>query len=148
METGNRNVLDTFNSLWNGVDMRNCWNCVLISLCLAGCKGNLQENNVFESLPMGKPKLTDEQIIKAADDFISKTIDRSEYIRQVDEHNKEWLCLVAESTSSFVHEQARQLENRDYQSVLYTYRTPVLGGRYWVFVDTCTGDIITAFGEK
>jgi hypothetical protein len=90
-------------------------------------------------------------ILRAATDYAARNIEVSEYNVTYDEANAAWSATVSESSGSGsknlqVYETA--LLSKDYQTVVFTHRTHSLGGRLWVFVDRCSGNIITSCGEK
>lgn len=61
---------------------------------------------------------------------------------------KETLNAMKKDSPDFA-ERFKVLDGRDYQVVVYTPKSyQIVGGGYWVFVDSKTGEVITWFGEK
>jgi hypothetical protein len=92
--------------------------------------------------------LSKEYIVEAANKYAKNVISITEYTCLLDEGNKQWMAAASQSDSSLVRETMMILNCRDFQSVLYTRPNAELGGRFWVFVDRCSGKIITSYGER
>ena len=85
-------------------------------------------------------------MMDAAEEYVENIIHLRDYSCRLDYGNSEWAEIVSKDDSLFLRDRMTMLGCRDYQDVVCRYKE-VGGGEFRVFVDRCTGEIITVYTE-